>query len=130
MLVMQTFLMKATCVSQTQEVRHLETATLQPLLTRVDSIKLTLKYKSSGVACPDHDICAECWLDGARTTHDPTHAFVKLRDRADFFPGEGDPNEVAGNACVTGARRAVHWGITCDGCSVENMAGVRYQCKV
>lgn len=93
-------------------------------------MKLTLRYESSGVACPDHDICAECWLDGARTTHDPTHAFVKIRDRADFFPGEGDTNEAARISRTGASGRAVHWGITCDGCAMENMAGVRFQCKV
>ncbi|KAK9894216.1 hypothetical protein P389DRAFT_191183 [Cystobasidium minutum MCA 4210] len=87
------------------------------------------------VACPDHDICSECWLDGARTTHDATHAFVKLRNRNDYFPGERNAARHADGQQVSAPAQAadgsnVHFGITCDGCLVENMVGIRYQCRV
>lgn len=57
--------------------------------------------------CPDFDLCAKC---EATAAHPPEHALIKYRQPA--------------NTAV------VHQGVTCDGCQMSPITGVRFKCRV
>lgn len=89
--------------------------------------------------CRDYDLCSECWHDGERSTHSPTHGFVKIRHKDDYYPGERlrrnpyrENNRSTTSSSVTSNRNGgnIHWNINCDGCNEENMVGIRHKCTV
>ncbi|GAA6004852.1 uncharacterized protein JCM10292_002539 [Rhodotorula paludigena] len=65
--------------------------------------------------CPDWDACESCYKQRVDEVH-PTHNFVAIRDpmdcRARAIPGA----------------QTVHRNITCDGCGVGPIVGVRFKC--
>lgn len=98
------------------------------------SVVLSSSFVSIGTVCPDYDLCSECWHDGERSEHTPSHAFVKIKSRKDFYPGEreGRPpdTENQSRSLLLPRHRDIHWDITCDGCGVADMKGIRYNCTV
>jgi len=62
------------------------------------------RYKCT--VCPDYDLCATC---EKKEIHPASHPLLKLKEPA---------------------RRDIHHGVTCDGCGVKPIEGVRYKCLV
>lgn len=73
-----------------------------------------VRYKCQ--TCPNFDLCEKCEASGS---HPSTHALLKIR--VSQFGGA--------RAAPATAGPAVHSGITCDGCSVSPIVGVRYKCQ-
>jgi hypothetical protein len=56
--------------------------------------------------CPDFDLCSPC---EQKNTHPSSHPLLKLKEAP---------------------RRDIHYGVTCDGCGVAPIKGVRFKCLV
>lgn len=63
-----------------------------------------IRYKCT--VCTDFDLCATC---EAKDVHTTSHALLKIKE-----PPRAD----------------IHFGVTCDGCSVSPIQGTRYKCTV
>jgi len=62
------------------------------------------RYKCT--VCPDYDLCSPC---EKKNLHPASHPLLKLKE-----PG----------------RRDIHHGVTCDGCGMKPIEGVRFKCLV
>jgi hypothetical protein len=62
------------------------------------------RYKCT--ICPDFDLCSAC---EKKDVHPASHPLLKLKEPA---------------------RKDIHYGVTCDGCGMKPIEGVRYKCTV
>jgi hypothetical protein len=70
--------------------------------------------------CSDYDLCESCYSRHASGgVHEPSHPFIKIH-----APG-AEPQRVAPVATAV-----THASVTCDGCGVTPIIGVRWKCSV
>jgi hypothetical protein len=86
-----------------------------------------IRYKCS--VCPDYDLCEACEAKGVHK-EEPGHFFLKITSPQSFPIRIGTPMHCRRAWRHGSCREDMHWGVTCDGCLIRPIVGVRFKCSI